>query len=295
LIAGAVAPEALKFVGRFGVSPGPDLRKNRMTWMPMIDANGCPIWVEVAGPEGAPVLILSNSLGTDLHMWDVQAPAFAQRFRLVRYDRRGHGKSGLPGGPYTMERLGRDALAIADSLGFARFDWCGLSMGGMEGMWLAAHAPERIDRLVLCNTTCHYPEPSYWNERITAIRASGGPAALADRIMGLWFSAQFRARAPAAVAPLRAMLAATRMQGYIACCEAIRDMDHRDLLARIASPTLIIAGQHDQATPVAAAQFIHSRIAGASLAILDAAHISNVEQSALFAETVLRFLAPRGG
>jgi 3-oxoadipate enol-lactonase len=261
----------------------------------MIDANGCPIWVEVAGPERAPVLILSNSLGTDLHMWDVQAPAFAQRFRLVRYDRRGHGKSGLPGGPYTMERLGRDALAIADSLGFARFDWCGLSMGGMEGMWLAAHAPERIDRLVLCNTTCHYPDPSYWNERITAIRASGGPAPLADRIMGLWFSAQFRARAPAAVAPLRAMLAATRMEGYIACCEAIRDMDHRDLLARIASPTLIVAGRHDQATPVAAAQFIHSRIAGASLAILDAAHISNVEQPALFTDTVLRFLAPRGG
>jgi 3-oxoadipate enol-lactonase len=263
--------------------------------MPMIDADGCPLWVEVAGPERAPVLILSNSLGTDLHMWDAQAATFAQRFRLVRYDRRGHGKSAVPPGPYTMERLGRDALAIADALGVAKFDWCGLSMGGMEGMWLAAHAPARINRLVLCNTSCHYPDKSYWNERIAAIRANGGLAALADRIMSLWFSSQFRARSPATVALLKAMLAATRMEGYIACCEAIRDMDHRDILARIAAPTLIIAGRQDQATPVAAAQFIHGHIAGASLTILGAAHISNVEQPAVFAETVWRFLAPGAG
>jgi 3-oxoadipate enol-lactonase len=263
--------------------------------MPVIDADGCPLWVEVTGPERAPALFLSNSLGTDLHMWDAQAAAFAQRFRLVRYDRRGHGKSAVPPGPYTMERLGRDALAIADGLGLAKFDWCGLSMGGMEGMWLAAHAPERVDRLVLCNTSCHYPDKSYWNERITAIRASGGPAALADRIISLWFSPQFRACAPATVAPLRAMLAVTRPEGYIACCEAIREMDHRDILARIAAPTLIIAGRQDQATPVAAAQFIHARIAGASLTILEAAHISNIERPAVFAEAVLRFLAPRAG
>src|SRR5216683_1095269 len=237
--------------------------------MPVIDADGCPLWVEVEGPERAPVLILSNSLGTSLHMWDAQVAPFAQRFRLVRYDRRGHGKSGVPQGPYTMERLGRDALAIADGLRLAKFDWCGLSMGGMEGMWLAAHARDRIDRLILCNTSCYYPDQSYWNERITAIAASGGLASLADRIATLWFSQEFRARAPESVAPMKAMLAATPVEGYIACCEAIRDMDHRDILARIAAPTLIIAGRQDQATPVAAAQFIHSRIAGASLTILD--------------------------
>ncbi len=259
--------------------------------MPVIDADGCPLWVEVEGPDHAPVLMLSNSLGTDLHMWDAQAAAFARRFRLVRYDRRGHGKSGVPAGPYTMERLGRDALAIADALGLARFDWCGLSMGGMEGMWLAAHAGERVGALVLSNTSCHYPDPRFWDERIDAIRSSGGLAALAERIMTLWFSADFRARAPQAVAPLRAMLAATPVEGYLACCAAIRDMDHRDLLGRIRAPTLVIAGRHDQATPVAAAQFIQGGIAGAELKVLDAAHISNVEQPTDYAETVLQFLS----
>jgi 3-oxoadipate enol-lactonase len=140
----------------------------------IVDADGCPLWVEVEGPAQAPVLMLSNSLGTDLHMWDAQVAALAQRFRLVRYDRRGHGKSGMPAGPYTMERLGRDALAIADGLRIAKFDWCGLSMGGMVGMWLAAHAPQRIDRLILSNASCHYPDPSYWNEIPT--RATGTSA-----------------------------------------------------------------------------------------------------------------------
>src|SRR5580704_12091192 len=132
--------------------------------MPVIDADGCPLWVEVEGPVRAPALMLSNSLGTTLHMWDAQVAAFAQRFHVVRYDRRGHGKSGVPDGPYTMERLGRDALAIADGLGLATFNWCGLSMGGMEGQWLGAHAPARIGRLVLANTVCHYPDPRYLNE-----------------------------------------------------------------------------------------------------------------------------------
>jgi 3-oxoadipate enol-lactonase len=257
----------------------------------IVEADGCPLWVEVEGPAQAPVLMLSNSLGTDLHMWDAQVAAFAQRFRLVRYDRRGHGKSGVPAGPYTMERLGRDALAIADALRIEKFDWCGLSMGGMVGIWLAAHAPQRIDRLILSNTACHDPDPDIWNARIEAVAASGGLAALADRIMALWFSPQFRAGSPQAVAPLRAMLAATPVEGYIACCEAIRDMDHRDLLTRIGARTLVIAGRRDRATPVAAAQFIHSRIAGAQLTILDAAHIANVEQPTAYAQAVLAFLA----
>jgi 3-oxoadipate enol-lactonase len=257
----------------------------------IVDADGCPLWVEVEGPTQAPVLMLSNSLGTDLRMWDAQVAAFAQRFRLVRYDRRGHGKSGVPAGPYTMEQLGRDALAIADALRIAKLDWCGLSMGGMVGMWLAAHAPQRIDRLILSNTSCHDPDPSIWNERIKAVAASGGLGSLADRIMALWFSPPFRAGSPQAVAPLRAMLAATPVAGYIACCEAIRDMDHRDLLTRIGAKTLVIAGRHDQATPLAAAQFIHSRIAGAELTVLDAAHIANVEQSAAYTQAVLAFLA----
>jgi 3-oxoadipate enol-lactonase len=259
--------------------------------MPVIDADGCSLWVEIEGPAHAPILMLSSSLGTDLHMWDAQVTRFAQRFRLVRYDRRGHGKSGVPAGPYTMERLGRDALAIADGLRLAKFHWCGLSMGGMEGMWLAANAPERIERLILCNTSSYFADRRIWNEGIKAIRARGSLAPLADRIMGLWFSPEFRARAPATVATMKAMLTATPVVGYAACCEAIRDMDHRDILLR--ARALVIAGRHDQATPLAAAQFIHSRIAGAALTILDAAHISNVEQPAAFADAVLDFLARR--
>jgi 3-oxoadipate enol-lactonase len=261
--------------------------------MPVIDADGCPLWVEVAGPEQAPARVLSNSLGTNLHMWDAQVATFAQRLRVVRYDRRGHGRSGAPAGPYTMERLGRDALAIADGLGLATFDWCGLSMGGMEGMWLGAHAPARIRRLVLANTACHFPDRRLWDEGIAAIRANGLEA-LSDRILGLWFSADFRARAPALVAPMAAMLAATPAQGYVACCEAIRDMDHRDLLTRIGAPTLIIAGRRDQATPLAAAQLIHNRIAGSRLAILETAHMSNVEEPLAFADAVLGFLTRAG-
>jgi 3-oxoadipate enol-lactonase len=260
--------------------------------MPVIDADGCPLWVEVEGPPHAPVLMLSNSLGTDLHMWDAQAERFSQSFRLVRYDHRGHGRSSAPAGPYSMERLGRDALAIADALRLRKFHWCGLSLGGMVGMWLAANAPERIDRLVLTNTSSHFPDPNIWNEGIKAIRARG-LTALAERIVALWFSPQFRASAPEAVAAMRSMLLATPAEGYAACGAAIRDMDHRELLARIGAPTLVIAGRHDQATPLAAAQFIQSRIAGAALAVLDTAHISNVEQPVTFADAVLEFLAHR--
>src|SRR5690606_25371741 len=126
--------------------------------MPTITADdGCPLNVSVEGAENAPVLMLSNSLGTDLHMWDAQAKAFAERYRLVRYDRRGHGKSGAPKGPYSMERLGRDVLAILDGLGIKSVNWCGLSMGGMVGQWLGANAPDRIEKLILSNTTCYYP------------------------------------------------------------------------------------------------------------------------------------------
>src|SRR5882724_12837987 len=142
--------------------------------MPVIDADGCPIHVEVEGSERAPVLMLSNSLGTNLQMWDPQVDAFTRHFRLVRYDRRGHGRSGVPKGPYTMERLGRDALAVLDGLGIAKANWCGLSMGGMVGMWLGAHAPERFERLVLSNTSSYYVDKTLWNERIKAIRAAGG-------------------------------------------------------------------------------------------------------------------------
>jgi 3-oxoadipate enol-lactonase len=256
----------------------------------LIDADGCPLWVESAGPERAPVLMLSNSLGTKLQMWDPQIAAFTKHFRVLRYDRRGHGKSGVTPGPYTMDRLARDALAVLDALGIDSVHWCGLSMGGMEGMWLGANAPGRIARLILSNTSAYYADKSLWNDRIKAIRTNG-LAPLTDRVLGLWFTEAFRARAPQDVARLAAMLTATPVEGYIGCCEAIRDMDHRDLLPRIAAPTLVIAGRQDQATPLAAAELIKEHVPGATLTILDAAHISNVEQPTQYTDTVLRFLA----
>jgi 3-oxoadipate enol-lactonase len=257
--------------------------------MPVIDADGCPIHVEIEGPERAPVLMLSNSLGTTLHMWDGQVAPFTQHFRLVRYDRRGHGKSGLPKGPYTMERLGRDVLAMLDRLDIAKTNWCGLSMGGMVGQWLGANAPERIERLVLCNTSSYFQDKAAWNDRLALVREKG-IRAFAGPNMERWFTRDFRERAPGVVARMAEMFAATPLEGYIACGEAVRDMDQRELLPKISAPTLVIAGKHDPATPLEAGEYIRSRIPAATLTVLDAAHISNIEQPAAFTDAVLKFL-----
>jgi 3-oxoadipate enol-lactonase len=256
----------------------------------VVDADGCPLNVQLDGPETAPALMLCNSLGTDLHLWDAQAPEWSRRFRVVRYDRRGHGRSGLGRAPRTMERLGRDALAIMDALGLERVHWCGLSMGGMVGQWLGANAPERIGMLILSNTSAHFPNKTPWDNRIKAIRENGLDS-VADGIMTIWFTADFRARAPETMARMKAMLSATPVEGYIASCEAVRDMDQRALLSKITAPTLVIAGRHDMSTPMEAAEFIRERIPGARLTVLDAAHISNVELPAVYTDTVLKFLA----
>jgi 3-oxoadipate enol-lactonase len=257
--------------------------------MPVLDADGCPIHVELEGPERAPVLMLSNSLGTTLHMWDGQVAPFTQHFRLVRYDRRGHGKSGLPQEPYTMERLGRDVLAVLDGLGIAKANWCGLSMGGMVGQWLGANAPTRVERLVLSNTSSYFPDKTAWNDRLELVRRKG-IAAFAAPNMERWFTKAFRERAPETITRMTAMFAATPLEGYIACGEAVRDMDHRELLPKISAPTLVIAGRHDPATPPEAGEYIRSRVPGATLTVLDAAHISNVEQPDAFTDAVLTFL-----
>lgn len=257
--------------------------------MPVINADGCPIHVEAEGPQRAPALMLCNSLGTTLHMWDGQVAPFTRHFRLVRYDRRGHGKSGCPKGPYTMERLGRDALAILDALALDRVNWCGLSMGGMVGQWVAANAPERIERLVITNTSSYFPDKAAWNERLRLVREKG-IAGFAAPNMERWFTKQFRERSPQAVARLREMFAATPLEGYIGCGEAVRDMDHRELLPKIKAPTLVIAGKHDPATPLEANEYIASRIPGAKLIVLDAAHLSNIEQPEAYTDAVLGFL-----
>jgi 3-oxoadipate enol-lactonase len=181
--------------------------------------DGCIIHVEVEGPQTGPVLMLSNSLGTNLHMWDDQVPAWNRHFRLVRYDRRGHGKSSVPNGPYPMERLGRDVLAVLDALGIAKINWCGLSMGGMVGQWLGANAPNRIDKLVLSNTSSYFADKSLWEGRLKTVREKG-LAAIVDANMERWFTKEFRDRNPQAMARMREMFLATKPEGYSAAAKA---------------------------------------------------------------------------
>lgn len=257
--------------------------------MPLIESEGCALHVEIEGPADAPAVVFSNSLGADLTMWDPQVAAFTRLFRVVRYDRRGHGHSGVTPGPYSIAQLGRDALAILDGLKLDKAHWVGLSMGGMVGQWLGANAPDRLGKLVLSNTSSFMPDKQPWNDRIATIRA-GGLAAIVDKVMSIWFTEDFRERDPGAVAKVRAAFLATPLDGYIACGEAVRDMDQRDLLDKIAVPTLIVAGRYDTSTPIEAAEFIRRRVPGAQLTILEAAHISNIEQAVDFNTEVLGFL-----
>jgi 3-oxoadipate enol-lactonase len=260
--------------------------------MPTIQSNGCPINVVVEGPESAPVLMLSNSLGTTHAMWQPQLEAFTRHFRLVRFDRRGHGGSGAPKGPYTMEGLARDALAVLDGLGLKKVNWCGLSMGGMEGMWLGANAPERFERMVLCNTSAQFPDRKIWDDRLRFAREKG-LGAMVGANMERWFTTGFREREPKTIAWITEMFLTTPLEGYIGCGEAVRDMDHRALLPNIKVPTLVIAGRHDPATTLQAGEYLRDHIPGVAFTVLEAAHISNVEQPVAFSNAVLEFLLRR--
>lgn len=258
--------------------------------MPMIEADNAPIHYRVEGQAGAPVVVLSHSLGTTLGMWDPQMPALAERFRVLRYDSRGHGESGVTPGPYTIEGLGRHVIAVLDGLGIQRASFCGLSMGGMVGMWLGAHAPERVEKLVLCNTAARIGPPEFWNTRIESVRTHGMDP-IATPVLGRWFSPAFHERMPDAIGRMRRMLVETPVEGYVACCAAIRDADLREVLPRIQARTLVIAGTHDAATPPADGRFLAEKIQGARYVELAAAHLSNIEAVERFTAEVAAFLA----
>lgn len=245
--------------------------------------------VRVDGPAGAPALVFSNSLGTSLEMWQPQMAALGERFRVVRYDTRGHGGSFVSEGDYGVDTLGRDVLRILDALAIRRAHFCGLSMGGATGMWLALHAPERIERLVLANTATKFGTEERWNARIEAIR-KGGMDAVADGVIETWFTADFRARSPAAVAPLRAMLRGAPVDGYLAACRAVRSVDLSEAIGGITQPTLVIVGAQDIATTPAQGRAIAQAIPGARLLELPAAHISNVEAAGAFNAALIDFL-----
>ena len=244
------------------------------------------------GPEDAPVLVMANSLGTTLHVWDEQAPALRESFRLLRYDHRGHGGSPVPPGPYKMEDLGRDVLALLDRSGIERFSFCGLSIGGVVGMWLASEAPERVERLVLCCTSARFEPPEAWTERAETVRAKG-VGAIADAVLGRWFTPPFRESRPDVVEWADRMLRSTPAEGYAGCCEALRDADMRERLGGIRAPTLVIAGADDPAAPVDRAELIRDSISGARLEVIpQAAHIANVEQPEAVTRAILDHLGP---
>ncbi len=192
--------------------------------MPTVEANGIRINYRIDGADGAPVLMLSNSLGTSLHMWDRQVPELSKRFRVVRYDTRGHGKTDAPAHPYTFAMLGQDAIALMDALKLPKVRFCGLSMGGMIGMWLARNAPARIEQLVLSNTAAKFGLPEIWNQRIAAVRASGMKS-ITGAVIERWFTKEFREKSPKAIEPIVEMLHTTKPEGYAGNCAAIRDVD----------------------------------------------------------------------
>ncbi len=257
--------------------------------MPIVDTGKGKLHYQIEGSSEAPILVLSNSLGTTLDMWLPQMPALLEHFRVLRYDTRGHGRSEVTPGPYTIDQLGADVVAILDQLHIARAHFCGLSMGGMTGMWLGIHAPNRIDKLVLCNTSAAIGVPEMWNARIEQVRQEGMQSVI-PAVLARWFTEDFLTHAPAQVERVKAMLAATSVEGYVANCAAVRDMDQRSALSRITRPTLVIAGRYDTSTPPEHGEFIAKAIASARYVELNAAHLSNWEVAQSFTQQLLNFL-----
>lgn len=251
--------------------------------------DGCRIAYRFDGPEDAPVLLLSNSLGTDMSMWDAQIDAFSAKFRVLRYDQRGHGASDAPVGAYSLDRLGRDAVELLDQLQLDRVHFCGLSLGGMTGQWLGIYAPERLNGLVLANTSSYMGPPTGWDSRIAAVRDKG-MAPLAQASVERWFTPAFAAASPDALGSIVATLKATNPVGYAGCCAAIRDMDLRPVVHAVAKPACIIGGVQDPSTPPTHSEALAQAIDGTSLVMLDAAHLSNVELPQAFADAVLSHL-----
>jgi 3-oxoadipate enol-lactonase len=239
------------------------------------------------GPRTAPPLMLCNSLGTTLEMWDAQVAELTTQFQLVRYDQRGHGRSPVPPGPYSIEDLGRDVLEVLDDVGIERTSFCGLSIGGMVGMWLASEAPERINRLVLCSSAPSLPPREQWLERAATVRANG-VSAIADATLDRWFTPL----APDSLREsFRTMLVETRSEGYAGCCEALADLDLRGRLVAIEAPTLVVTGEGDPVAPPATGEQLAASISGARhVTVPGARHIANAEQPATFTQPVLAHL-----
>jgi 3-oxoadipate enol-lactonase len=257
--------------------------------MPILKSGDACIYYALEGPAESPVLMFSNSLGADFSMWDAQVPKLQKKFRALRYDTRGHGQSSSTPGSYSIEQLAKDVIALLDALDVDRVHFCGLSMGGMIGMWLGAHAPERLNHLVLCNTGAKIGTTEAWNARIEAVRKNGMKS-VASAVVERWFTPAFRQKAPATIANTLEMLEETNPDGYAACCSAVRDFDFREQVSNISLPTLVISGAHDPATPPADGRFLAQQIPDARYVELNAAHLSNIEDQDRFTAELAAFL-----
>ena len=252
--------------------------------------DGVRLAYRVDGEANAPPLLFVNSLGTDLRMWEPQAVCFSRRFRVIRYDTRGHGRSDAPPGPYTIERLGGDILALLDSLSVERAHVCGLSLGGLTALWLAAHHPGRLRSAILANTAARIGTVEGWSARIEAVRAGGMPA-VRETVLERFFSAAFRRAHPEVVDAIGDTLVATDPLGYIAACSALRDTDLRAEVSAVRVPSLVVAGALDESTPPSQAEELHTAIPGSKLVVLpEAAHLSNLEQPEAFNQAIFDWL-----
>lgn len=260
--------------------------------MPSVKLADGELNYRIEGPADAPLLVLSNSLGTSLEMWDPQMPAFSEHFRVLRYDTRGHGGSSVTPGPYTIEQLGRDVLALVDSLGVDRFAFCGLSMGGLIGQWLGLNAGERLTRLVICNTGAKIGTDEVWNDRIDTVLKGGEQTMrdMRDASISRWFTPVYAEQQPAKVNRITQMIASTSPQGYAANCTAVRDADFREQLSAISVPTLIVCGTQDPVTTPEHGRSMQAQISGSELVEFNAAHLSSVEMGDAFTRRVLDFL-----
>ena len=258
--------------------------------MPIAENDGVRLHYEVSGNPRGPVLVLANSLGSDLHMWDKVLPAFESNYRVLRYDMRGHGESGVAHEPFTIEGLGRDVLRLLDKVEADRASVCGLSLGGIVALWLGIHVPKRVNRLVLANTAARIGSREMWEQRIGMAR-DAGMASLAEMMPERWFTPAYRTQHPEEMQWFREMIAATDPAGYTACCAVLRDADLRSEMGTVPAASLVITGTHDPATPPEDGRALHAAIRNSSYVELDASHLSAWEGADDFAGVVLQHLA----
>jgi len=257
--------------------------------MPQIENGEVALFYKASGKVDGEALVLGNSLGSDLHMWDRVLPSFEKEFRVVRFDMRGHGGSGVPSGSYRLEELGRDVLCLLDRLALQSVHFCGLSLGGMVAMWLGIHAPQRVKRLVMANTSARIGTPEQWDERIAEVKRMG-MTPLAEKSLSRWFTDSYREGHADEMETMRAMIAKTDPVGYVGCCGALRDADLKEEMAQILAPCLVIAGKHDRATPPSEGLAVHRALPHSTYLELDASHLSAWEQAERFALEVIAFL-----